>query len=138
MKKKELTNKIYYFPKLERSEIYDYYSICDVLVLPRPHSIATEIAAPTKFAEYCSMKKPILTSNVGDAADLIKRYNCGIVVENNDPEKLLEGILKFKNINNNDLKRMIKGSEELSKNEFDWNNIKDDFLDAINSLKPSP
>lgn len=133
--KKEFRKNIYFFPKIERSEIYNYYSICDVLVLPRPHSIATEIAAPTKFAEYCSMKKPILTSNVGDAADLVKEYNCGIVVENNNPKMLLEGILKFKDINNNDLKIMIKGSEELSKNEFDWNNIKDDFLEVINSLK---
>ena len=46
-----------FIPKIPRAQIPDYYSACDVLVLPRPSHPATEIAAPTKFAEYIKFKE---------------------------------------------------------------------------------
>ncbi len=77
-----------------------------MLILPRPSHLATEMAAPTKFAEYTSMSKPVLTSNVGDAADLVKKYNSGIVVENNSTNNLINGINQFKNLKAAELKKM--------------------------------
>ncbi len=80
-----------YLPRVPFDEVKYYYGACDVLVLPRPPHKSAEVAAPTKFAEYAAMGRPILTTDVGDAADLVRKYECGIVVDDNRPENLLRG-----------------------------------------------
>lgn len=125
---------IVFVPKVPRHLITNYYSLCDVLVLPRPRHIATEIAAPTKFAEYAGIGKPILTTNVGDAADFVREYNCGIVVEDNRPENLLKGINEFKSKSISELKSMGKNSRKLAEEQFDWNKISKNLLKAVENI----
>jgi len=116
-------DNLIFYPYAHRSQIIMYYSICDVLVLPRPRHVVTEVAAPTKFAEYASMGKPILSTDVGDASDLIKKYKCGIVIEDNSIKKLMAGIYAFKQLPTEDLENMGKNSRKLAEKEFDWNKI---------------
>jgi glycosyltransferase involved in cell wall biosynthesis len=122
---------ILFIPKIPRSQIPDYYSICDVLVLPRPSHPATEIAAPTKFAEYTAMGKPVLTTNVGDAADLVRKYECGIVVESNNSDDLLQGILEFRSKSKGELAKMGENSRKLAENEFDWNRVAKGLVNMV-------
>lgn len=119
-------------PWIPREEIGGYYSICDVLVLPRPNHPATEVAAPTKFSEYIAMGKPILTTKVGDAADLVKKYECGIVVKDNSPENLIEGIYQFANLSKEKLDLMGKNSRKLAESEFNWNIIGQKLSSILN------
>ena len=128
-------NNIIFIPKIPRAQVPDYYSICDVLVLPRPSHPATEIAAPTKFAEYTAMGKPILTTNVADAADFVREYKCGIVVEDNKSENLIKGINEFRDKSEEELKRMGKNSRRLAENEFDWDKVGINLLKGIEALQ---
>lgn len=114
----ESTENIGRIGRVNRKSVREYYEYCDVLILPRPSHIATEIAAPTKFAEYTAMGKPILSTNVGDAAELIKEYDCGIVVEDNSVESLLTGINKFINIDDEKISSLGENARKLAKNEF--------------------
>jgi glycosyltransferase involved in cell wall biosynthesis len=120
-------------PRVNHKKIPLYSSICDVLVLPRPSHPATEMAAPTKFAEYTAMKKPILTTMVGDAADLVAQYNCGIVIKNNTASNLLSGIGQFSQKSASGLEEMGKNSRKLAETEFDWKKIKLNLSNAIES-----
>ena len=122
-RKSKKENNIIYVPKVPYSQITNYYSICDVLTLPRPHHISTEVAAPTKFAEYTAMGKPILTTNVGDAANFVEKYKCGIVTKSDTPESLIDGINKFLNLSQKQLDVMGKNSRKLAENEFDLEKI---------------
>jgi len=115
-------NKLF-ISKQSRAELLNYYSMCDVLVLPRPNHLAAEMAAPTKFAEYASMSKPILTTEVGDAANLVKIYDCGIVVADNSPENLAQGIIEFNKKTADELKIMGCNARKLAEDEFDWNHV---------------
>lgn len=128
-------DNIIFIPKMPRAQVRDYYSICDILVLPRPSHLATEIAAPTKFAEYTAMGKPILTTNVGDAAEFVKKYKCGIVVKDNKVENLTKGINEFKNKSTDELDVMGKKSRALAENEFDWEKVTINLLETVKSLK---
>lgn len=130
--KKSKKNNVVFVPKVPRIQIPEYYSISDVLVLPRPSHPATEIAAPTKFAEYAAMGKPILTTNVGDAAGFVREYQCGIVVEDNKVENLTKGLNEFKGKSDDELKRMGRNSRTLAENEFDWEKVGTNLLNAIN------
>jgi len=110
-------------PGVPRLEIPDYYSVCDILVLPRPKHVATEVASPTKFAEYAAMGKPILTTDVGDPAEFVRKYSCGIVVKNDSPEELLEGMSQMASKTESELDAMGKRSRILAEEEFDWKRI---------------
>lgn len=127
-------NNIIFVPRVTRTQVPLYYSVSDILVLPRPSHPATEIAAPTKFAEYVAMNKPVLVTNVGDAAYLVRKYGCGIVVKNNAIKSLLKGIEDFRSKTEMELNEMGRNSRKLAENEFDWNNIKDNLDKLIKSI----
>lgn len=126
-------DNIIFIPKIPHAKVPDYYSICDVLVLPRPSHPATEMAAPTKFAEYAAMGKPILTTKVGDAAEFVTKYKCGIVVKDNEIENLIKGINEFRNKSNKELEIMGSNSRALAENEFDWIKIGIKLLETVES-----
>lgn len=133
--KKQIDDNIIYISKVPQAQITHYYSICDVLVLPRPAYIATAVAAPTKFAEYCAMGKPILTTDVGDAANLVRQYKNGLVVENNSPENLQNGILELLDIGEEALIEMGKNSLKLAENEFDWEKISAKIYESLKEIR---
>ena len=109
--------------KMPREQLPFYYSVCDVLVLPRPKHIATEVAAPTKFSEYVAMGKPVLVTDVGDVSSLVKRHKCGIIVHDNRPRNLVDGINAFTELSTSKLREMGRRSRRLAEEEFDWNKI---------------
>ena len=133
--KKLRENNIILIPKVPRTQVPDCYSVCDVLVLPRPSHLATEIAAPTKFAEYTAMGKSILTTDVGDAAEFVRAYKCGIVVVDNKVENLIKGTNEFKSKSGKELKEMGEKARKLAENEFDWEKVGNNLLKAVESLK---
>lgn len=126
-------NNIIYIPKVPQDEVVNYYAISDVLVLPRPSHPATEIAAPTKFPEYLAMGKPILTTNVGDAADLVRKYECGVVVEDDSLEIMVEGINRFKQTTANDMQVMGLNSKKLAEEEFSLEKMTQDLSKVLKS-----
>lgn len=132
--KKIIKNNIIFLPRVKRNAIVDYYSICDILVLPRPNHLSTQIAAPTKFAEYTAMAKPILTTDVGDAADFVKQYNCGIVIKNTETTNMIEGIMDFKDFSNNELIALGNNSRRLAENEFNWEVVRTKLLNVLNHI----
>lgn len=132
---KSKKENITFIPRVSKPEIPYYYSVCNVLVLPRPSHPGTDMAAPTKFAEYTAMGKPVLTSDVGDAAYLVKKYKCGIVVDSNSPEDLKEGINKFNSLGLEKLTKMGKNARKLAEKEFDWEKVGKNLLKVIERYK---
>lgn len=132
--KESRENNIIFMAKIPRAQVPDYYSMCDVLVLPRPSHIGTQVAAPTKFAEYTAMGKPILTTNVGDAADFVRQYQSGIVVGNNHPKNLEKGILEFLTMDKDELIKMGERSRRLAEIEFDWGKISKNLIRCLQQV----
>lgn len=132
--RKRKTHNALFLPRVPQEEIKYYYGACDVLVLPRPYHKSTQVAAPTKFAEYAAMGKPILATNVGDAASFVKKYNCGIVVDDNSPRNLILGIKKFKSLPRKELLKMGENSRKMAEKEFSMEKMKQDLKKVIESL----
>ena len=56
---------------------------CDYGILFREYSITNKVASPTKFAEYLSSGLPVIISeNLGDYSDFVRREQCGLVITN--------------------------------------------------------
>ncbi|PWB82113.1 MAG: hypothetical protein C3F08_00450 [Candidatus Methylomirabilota bacterium] len=110
------------------------YGACNLLVLPRPDHPATRVAAPTKFAEYAAMGKPILTTNVGDAADFVKAYACGLVVEDCSAPELTRGIREMLSRSRHELAEMGHSSRHLAEAEFNLEVARKSLSGCVESL----
>lgn len=126
--------QVVYVPSISRERMPFYYSLCDFLVLPRPDHPATQIAAPTKFAEYAAMGKPILTTEVGDAARFVRKYGCGMVLKDNRPRVLAEGMASMMKITAGKLLTLAAASRAMAEREFDRRIAADNLEQCIDDL----
>src|ERR1035437_1181771 len=132
-KKRIKKGNLTYIPQISTDLVPVYYSLCDVLILPRPSCVATNIAAPTKFAEYTASSTPVLVTNVGDAAQLVKDYDCGVVIEDNSPQNLVNGVYNFLEKSDQELRMMGRNARTLAQKEFDWDKVEINLLNAVES-----
>jgi glycosyltransferase involved in cell wall biosynthesis len=129
--------RIHFLPEIPVDLMPEHYAACDVLVLPRLGHPATEVAAPTKFAEYAAMGKPILATDVGDAADLIRKFNCGTVVKANSSTELRSGIRQMMSFSPDERSRLGEAARRLAETEFDIAIIRDNLGHCIEELAGS-
>jgi glycosyltransferase involved in cell wall biosynthesis len=128
---------VLFLPRTTRESLLGLYSICDVLVLPRPRNLVTEVAAPTKFVEYLAMGKPVLTTDVGDASLHVRERRCGVVTQSCDASGITVGIEEFANVPRDELVRMGKRSLSLVCDEFDWGRISGNLTTTLRKLVDS-
>jgi glycosyltransferase involved in cell wall biosynthesis len=69
---------------------------CDLLFLPMNPMKAHEAGLPTKLLEYMAVGKPIVCSSEGEAANIVKRAKCGVVVSPHNPNDAVEAIRRLK------------------------------------------
>ena len=119
---------------MDRANLIKYYYLCNVLVLPRPKHIVTDIAFPTKFVEYAAAKKAILTTDVGMQADLVRNYDCGVVTDNVGVKGLNLGIEKLLADSPERLKEMGVSARRMVESEFEWSKIGQRINSAIGNL----
>jgi len=117
------SDRIVSIPRMPRVGLPKIYSICDAFILPRPLHRSTLVAAPTKFAEYAAIGRPILATDVGDAAIFVRKYNCGIVVPSNSSRDLWEGITRLQSTPKSELLTMGKNARIMAEKEFNWSVI---------------
>lgn len=78
--KKSLTN-VSFLPPVPMSEVGGLLHAADVLLVHLRKDSLFEITIPSKTQAYMAVGKPILMAVDGDAANLIKDANCGLVAE---------------------------------------------------------
>ncbi len=71
-----------------------------------------------KLFDYMAAGKPIMT-NITSGHDNLKGYQCGKVVENKSAEALVEGILEFKNMNEEDYQSYCHNAKKAAR-DFDY------------------
>jgi glycosyltransferase involved in cell wall biosynthesis len=123
-----------FVPQVPVLEMPHYYAACDVVALPRPDHPATRVAAPTKFAEYTAMGRPVLTTDVGDAARLVREYDCGAVAPSNSVEDLRDAILTMAGLDDVRLGTMGAAARQLAETEFSFDVAAHNLASCIEQL----
>jgi glycosyltransferase involved in cell wall biosynthesis len=83
---------------VKHNEVTAILTACDYGILIREQSVTNKVASPTKFAEYLSAGLAVLISeNIGDYTQFVKRNNCGLVVNDNDPIPLHKNSIQERN-----------------------------------------
>jgi len=61
------------------SEVPAYLASCDVHLLPMQNNLANRARLPNKLCDYFASGRPVAVSDVGEAAEYVRRYRAGLV-----------------------------------------------------------
>jgi len=89
-------DNIIFHPTVGKDLIVEYWSVLDVsLVHLRGNDLFKEVI-PSKIFEAMAMAKPIILGVAGEAAGLVEQANAGLIVPPENPELMLQAIIKLK------------------------------------------
>jgi glycosyltransferase involved in cell wall biosynthesis len=113
-------------------EAPDYLALSDAVVVPLKKLAISEAALPSKIFEAAAMERPILLGVGGIAADLIRKYDAGLVFEPEDPQSLADAIMQLRD--DPALRaRLREGCRALAR-DYDRKNLADRMLAEIRSV----
>ncbi len=92
--KDELHN-VHFLPAVPMTEVSGLLAEADVLLVHLKKDSLFEITIPSKTQAYMAMGKPILMAVDGDAAELVKEGNCGVVAESQNPEAIADAAIEL-------------------------------------------
>lgn len=130
IQRRGLSNVVLY-PRQELEMLYRLLASCDMTVVPLPFNPWTVSSCSTKFMESCALGKPALVTDVGDAADWVRMYRCGLVAEDNSPEELARVILQM---TQGDLVSMGQNARRLAEAKFSTDKVAAEFINLFQSL----
>ena len=116
------------FKKFSKNIINDYsHNSC--LILP---SYREGLSKSLIEAMYCGL--PIITTNVPGCQYVVKKSKCGYVAKVKNSTSLIEKILKFINLSVSKKKVMSTNAHNYAKNNFNEQNIINEYLNAIKKI----
>ncbi|MDY6965099.1 MAG: glycosyltransferase family 4 protein [Halobacteriota archaeon] len=89
---KENSNLIEYLGLVNYDDMPEYYSACDVFVIPRPSTLPAECLIPMKLLEAMAMEKILLGSDVGGITEVVTNNKNGIIFRKDSKDDLLKKI----------------------------------------------
>jgi glycosyltransferase involved in cell wall biosynthesis len=103
---------------LSRDELVNQLCSSDILIIPRSRHCATQMAFPTKFAEYIATGKPVIVTDVDETANFVREFNCGFVCEPS-AESIARTIIEARKLPSSTLLAMGKNGRHLAESQFD-------------------
>lgn len=103
------------------SEINHYLAACDVCWLPMRDSGANRGRFPLKINDYMAVGRPVVTTAVGDVAELVRRGKFGLLAEDH-PDDLARQVLALLR-DPERCEAMGRRARRLAETEFTWDQI---------------
>jgi glycosyltransferase involved in cell wall biosynthesis len=119
------------FPMNLTSEIVN---LCDVSLVSFKDLPILFTNSPNKLFDSLSAGKPIIVNSAGWTKDLVEQYNCGLYVNPNKPEELVDGI-KYLQKNHEIRLQMGLNSRKLAEEKYDKAILSKQFLEVVNKIK---
>ncbi|UCR83486.1 glycosyltransferase family 4 protein [Pseudomonas chlororaphis] len=94
--KRNLDN-VLFLPAVPMSEVGAYLSNADALLVHLKKDPLFTITIPSKTQAYMAAGKPVLMAVDGDAADLVRDADCGVVSESDNPQSIADAALALMN-----------------------------------------
>jgi len=122
VKKLGIDRIVHFTGQIQQKEIKKYYSIVDVIVIPRNNFRVTRLVTPLKQLEAMAMQKVVITSDLPALCETIKPGISGDIFKTGDSSSLANKILYY--LSNQDLRRRIgETARKFVQKNYDWNII---------------
>jgi glycosyltransferase involved in cell wall biosynthesis len=88
---------------------------------------------PTKFFDSLAMGVPVIVSDMGGLKEIVEHYNCGIVVDESNPEEVAEAIKKMSEDPALRHKMALNGLTAIKEN-YNWERMRERLLKIYSTL----
>ena len=133
IKEENLGNDVVFIERVPYNEISFYYSIVDIIVLPRLNRYECRMVTPLKLIDAMAYKKLVIVSNLPALRYLITTYKTGILFEPGDFIDLSDKILDC--INNPNLyKEIVENAYNNVLKNFTWEFVVPKYEEVYNKL----
>ncbi len=117
-----IENNISFIGEIPNDEIHNYYSIFDIVIIPRINSRVTRLVTPLKPLEAMAMGKLLITSDLPALKEMVKPYVSGDLFETENPVNLSDKIYKY--ISDSELRENLgKSARDFVIKNYDWDII---------------
>ena len=133
-KRLNLGNHIHFMGKLPHHEVTRYYSIFDMLALPRkPHKVC-QLVTPLKPLEAMCMGIPMVVSDVAALREMVEEGETALVHRANDPNSLASAILQLA-LDPVLRKNIAKKAQEKVLQNYTWEKVCQDMTAHYTNLE---
>lgn len=130
VKEKNLKNIIFWGRK-PREEIYRYLEASDYLIVSLVDKEIFSLTVPAKTQTYIATGKPIIAIIKGEAADIIRENELGLVCNPDSLEEIKSVFIEAIEMSDEKSKKYIKNSELLTNTIFKKELILDNLLELL-------
>lgn len=123
-----LTN-IIFTGRVPLNESYKFIASSNVVLLPFPRSLCTEVACPIKVLEYMAFGKAIVLDDVSDIAKQLKETGSALVCNPEDEREFAENIRLL--INDPILRDQLGARARLQASHFTWEQQANELIRII-------
>jgi len=127
-------DNIVFLGKIKKNQVLAFLKKCDLLYLGiRNLPLYRFGISMNKTFDYMYSEKPIIIS-VPNKQNIIKSANCGITVEPENENSLIEKIIAFEKMNQNDRTLMGKKGKTHLLNHFTYENLSNNYIEIFKSF----
>ncbi len=133
--KKHGLQNVVMIPRQTKEKTQKLWSLCDISLVTLKNAPLFSTVIPSKIFESMAMKLPIIIAvPEGEATDIIKAENSGLIVAPENPTRLAEAISKLKR--DNDLHEILAVNSLLAANKFNRKRLASEMLTHLESILP--
>jgi len=116
---------------VEVAAIPSYAKLANAMFLSLKRHDVFSKTIPAKLQSYLALQKPIIGVLQGEAANIIKVSECGIVQENGDYLELAQQIIKLIKLNSEEIKKMGENGRNFYNNSFSQSKRRNQILNLF-------
>jgi len=127
-KRSRLESRSAFFSEQPFSELVDFLTITDLVVVPQRKMPASYGQVPAKLFDAMSMAKPIIATNVYDIPCVIN--SCGWIIEPENPKQLAE-VISYVSSHPHEASNMGLRAKEKYEARFSWDLMSDRLISVF-------
>lgn len=132
-RKLRIKNSVHFIGRIPTTIIKNYYSIVDIIVIPRKNIRVCRLVPPLKQLEAMAMKKVVIASDLPALRENIKPSISGDVFEAGNHKELAQKILKYL-YDETLVTNLSKTARNYVQKHHDWNTIIKKYISLYHKL----
>ena len=133
----KLENEFSLVGNIDSKDVSKYFKIADALFISLIKNETFSKTIPGKLQTYMNTGVPILAMISGEAQEIIKKAECGLVVDSEDVINFSKIVEEFINLNTNEKEKLGKNAKMFAEKKFSKSEILKDFKNLIIEMKNS-